>query len=183
MKQAHFFTLLSWAEWKTLFSISFVTVSDHFKDAYPISEYPSPDCEGPTNDWLELMLRSARFLGLKHGFKFQGLQVRENGSVGGPVVEPGNENCIDLLRTGLPNLPLALSTAIDTLLEHDVTFDVSPLKAALAQIHEDVERFLSWGDEADPEGEILGEMTYNREHAYQEARRTLGLGPEEEGLN
>lgn len=181
MKQPHFFTLLTQEEFKLLFSLVFVSNSDYFKDAYPIADYPSPGYEGRSRDILEHMLRAARYLGLGHGYQFEGLLVRDNGSVGGPVVEPGNENYVDMLKNGgLPNLPLAFETAIAALLRHDPSFDVGPLRSALAQVREDLGFMDKWAMDADPEGIFFEEIRNRRRDAYDEASKLLGLKPSKE---
>lgn len=135
----HPFCCLSKDEFRLAFSIAFLEATDLFSGSYDLARFASPGCEGPTDDYIELLWRTCRFLWQEHGVQLGSLEVGPGGSIttAGPVCE-GNINYVTQLRGGgLPDLRLAFRTALWLAEERLPGLDAEPLRAALAQIERD----------------------------------------------
>jgi len=136
----HPFQCLLQDEWRLYFALAFLESTDLFAGSYDLGRFASPGCEGPTDDYIELLWRVCRFLAQEHGVLLGSLEVGPDGSIttAGPVCE-GNAAYVTMLRQGgLPDLPLAFSAAIALAEERIPGLPTEPLCAALAQVERDL---------------------------------------------
>lgn len=129
------FTYLTREEWKTCFALAFLADTE-YESTVNLRPY---QVEGKERTWESAIIAAVRFLALEHGFKFEGVGVREEDQEilafqREPVCE-GNRIYLDLLALGkLPNIPAAMRTAIRLLNERAPDFNTEPLREALADV-------------------------------------------------
>lgn len=136
----HLFQFLTQAEFKLVFALTLVQNSSDFPEVYYDSAaWATPGSSDDAN-WVEYFRRTTRWLGVEKRFEFQGLTPHEDGSIDGhAVVQPENHIYVDLMRQGgLPDIPLALETAIQMIAEKGLAISIEPLRATLAGVHEHI---------------------------------------------
>lgn len=171
----HPFQCLSQDEWRLYFSIAFLESTDLFAGSYDLARFASPGCEGPTDDYIELLWRVCRFLWQEHGEQLGSLEVGPGGSIttAGPV-EPGNICYVAQLRGGgLPDLSLAFRSALWLAEERLPGLDTEPLRAGLAQIERD--RALARRLSAEAGSEQRQRIERDRERLRDEALASVGV--------
>jgi hypothetical protein len=172
MSAPSLFQYLTQAEWKLCFSIAFLEASDEFAGAYPLGHYATPGLEGRATHYGELFKRAIRFLAMAHDYKFKGMEVGDGGSiVGRNLVQPENFSYVALLNGSLPDLPLAIDTAISMAKREIPSLNLDPLHGMLAKVTEDKKRLADWQKEADPDGRVEKEL----ERLREEGMRTAGM--------
>lgn len=171
----HPFQCLLQDEWRLFFSLAFLESTDLFSGSYDLARYASPDCEGPTDDYIELLWRACRFLHHEHGVQLGSLEVGPGGSItsAGPVCE-GNIAYVTQLRGGgLPDLPLAFEAAIHLAEERIPGLSTEPLRAALAQVQRD--RAAAQRIWAEGQGPRREEIERERQRLRDEALASVGV--------
>jgi hypothetical protein len=133
------FCSLTREEFQLCSAVAFLDQLDRFRGAYDLGRYATPGMGGPTNQWVELIRRAVRFLGLEAGMEFKSLQPKDDGRIfSGGIVEEGNAAYLLQLRGGgLHNIELATETAIRMAKELSLKMDLTPLRSALGQYKAD----------------------------------------------
>jgi hypothetical protein len=176
MSAPSLFQYLTQAEWKLCFSIAFLEASDEFAGAYPLERYATPGFEGKSTNYGELFKRAIRFLAMAHDYRFVGMEVGDGGSiVGERLVQPENISYVAILNGGLPDVALALWTAIGMARREVKSLNLDPLHGMLAKVNEDKQKLADWAKEADPDGRVEKELTKLRD----EGMRVAGMVKEQ----
>lgn len=141
------FEYLTQEEWKTCFALVFAADTE-FGEDINLSEYHA---EGFEDTWESGIMAAVRFLALEHDFPFTVLRVREEDrefecSQTHPIC-PQNRLYLHSLGLGkLPDVPLALTTAIKVLHERAPGFNTEALEHLRAEVEEHVRQVVAHTD-------------------------------------
>jgi hypothetical protein len=106
---------LSREEFKLCFALAFIESQgrNDYGGALGLDRYATPGSEPRADSWDEEIRRAIRLLTFEHGFAFEGIVARENGSLSCRVVEEGNMVYHLMLQQGqLPSVLDAVRCAI-----------------------------------------------------------------------
>jgi hypothetical protein len=159
-REPHLWEYLAQEEWKTCFALAFVETTE-YAPAINLRQY---HVEGKEGTWESGIIAAVRFLCLEHNVRFEAVAVREEDREilvsRRDAVEPRNMLYLKLLAMGkLPDIPLALQTAVRLLNERAPSFNTDPLEAASADVEAARRQALAT---ADPEGLVETESLLDR---------------------
>lgn len=163
------FEYLTQDEWKTCFALAFLADTAEYGPTVNLRPYHV--IGGYDDTWESSIIAAVRFLALEHGFDFEAVFVREGDmeilSVQREPLCPENRAYLHALGLGkLPDIPLAMKTAIRLLEERAPSFSTEPLREAKAEIEETRQRVLQTTDGAELE---------QTRHFIDAALSTLGV--------
>lgn len=144
----HLFEYLTQEEWKTCFSLAFLADTSAYGREFDLSDYHVP---GQEATWESAIIAAVRFLALEHDFEFEAIGVREEDhdivSKQRNPVRPENRLYLELLALGkLPDIPLAMGTAIKLLRERAPSFNTEALEQCREDVREQVRQAVASTD-------------------------------------
>ena len=138
----HLFEFLTHDEFSLAFCVAFTNYADGYVGSYPIDRYETPGREGSTDDWLERIKRSIRFLAFECGVKFKAINPHRDGRIAAEApVEPRNRLYVLLfLSGGFPPVDIMLPNAVRIAQELAPGLNVEPMRAVAADVEDEIER-------------------------------------------
>lgn len=143
------FEYLTQDEWKTCFALAFLADTAEYGPTVNLRPYHV--LGGYDDTWESSIIAAVRLLALEHGFDFEAVFVREEDmeilAVQREPLCPENRVYLHSLGVGkLPDIPLAMKTAVRLLEERAPNFSTEPMREALAEIEDARRRVLQTTD-------------------------------------
>ena len=149
MKNHHLYCALTREEFQVVWAIRMTQAFENFDDAYPLDAYPSPGSPEIANTYEEQVRRAIRFLAMEHDFAFQGLEVGDDGTIQGRMIEPRNAVYVRAIALyaatngaggAMPHPIRAAETAIRVLGERCPRLSLDPLHQLLRELDSAVDQ-------------------------------------------